>query len=97
MRIGVAHSAPRLEGMPRKSDGLFPVRSVEQGKKLFLGEASCRAMPRETTDADVVRVCSECRRAKTIRGVWYLVPGRAPLPFVCEACFGARAVVTAPA
>ncbi|HVM45841.1 MAG TPA: hypothetical protein VM582_07895 [Candidatus Thermoplasmatota archaeon] len=36
---------------------------------------------------DPVRVCAECRRAKTIRGVWYLVPGRAPAPFVCETCF----------
>ncbi|HET6404102.1 MAG TPA: hypothetical protein VFH78_05605 [Candidatus Thermoplasmatota archaeon] len=49
-------------------------------------------MPRASVDAetggnDPVRVCAECRRAKTIRGVWYLVPGRAPSPFVCEACF----------
>ena len=39
--------------------------------------------------ADPVRVCADCHRAKTVRGVWYLVPGRvASSPFVCEACFG---------
>jgi hypothetical protein len=36
---------------------------------------------------DVVRGCSECHRAKSIRGVWYLVPGHAASPFVCETCF----------
>lgn len=36
---------------------------------------------------DPVRVCAECRRAKTIRGVWYLVHGRGASPFVCETCF----------
>lgn len=45
-----------------------------------LGEESFRNEP--------VRTCAECHRTKTIRGVWYLVPGRAPAPFVCEACFG---------
>lgn len=38
--------------------------------------------------SEPVRVCGECHRAKTIRGVWYLVPGRSEVPFVCEACFG---------
>lgn len=44
-----------------------------------------------------VRVCGECQRAKTIRGVWYLIPARLDVPFVCEACYGVartmRAVV----
>lgn len=47
--------------------------------------------------SEPVRVCGECHRAKTIRGVWYLVPGRGEVPFMCEACFGlsrtARAVI----
>ena len=55
-------------------------------------------MPRSHVDvaqSEPFRVCSECRRAKTIRGVWYLVPGHAQSPFVCEACFGARPVLRA--
>lgn len=36
---------------------------------------------------DPMRTCADCGRAKTIRGVWYLFPGRAMSPFVCETCF----------
>lgn len=47
-----------------------------------------------SVESEPVRTCAECRRAKTIRGVWYLVPGFAPLPFVCETCFATvRAVL----
>lgn len=72
---------------------------MERGKKDLFGNACWPSMPRtlsETPEAsnDPARVCGECRRAKTIRGVWYLVPGRAT-PFVCEACFGARPVLRA--
>ena len=45
---------------------------------------------------DPVRVCAECQRAKTIRGVWYLVPGlTVDSPFVCETCFAHRPSVVA--
>ena len=50
-------------------------------------------MPRAAVDkaasneAEPVRMCADCRRSKTVRGVWYLVPGRGPLPFVCETCY----------
>lgn len=52
-------------------------------------------MPRasvETSDPgpDPVRVCAECNHAKTIRGVWYMVPGRGVHPFVCETCFSSK-------
>lgn len=91
---------PRLEVSSRKSDGLFPVRSVEEGKKLFNVETSRGVMPRtvdavEATSSDPVRVCSECRRAKTIRGVWYLVPRGGASPFVCETCFASRPAMRA--
>lgn len=41
----------------------------------------------EPAERENVRVCAECDRAKSIRGVWYLVPGRAGSPFVCETCY----------
>lgn len=53
-------------------------------------------MPRTHLDVsdpgatEPARVCAECRRSKTIRGVWYLVPGSAPSPFVCETCFATQ-------
>lgn len=47
--------------------------------------------PIASPEAEPVRVCADCRRAKTVRGIWYLVPGRAPLPFVCETCYAALA------
>lgn len=44
--------------------------------------------PEPGQQSEPARVCAECHRSKTIRGVWYLVPGRmGPSPFVCEACF----------
>ena len=48
--------------------------------------------------SEPARVCADCHRAKTVRGVWYLVPGRVGAsPFVCETCFGlappARALI----
>lgn len=42
-------------------------------------------------DSEPVRVCAECARAKTIRGVWYLLPGRGRTAFVCETCFASSA------
>lgn len=53
--------------------------------------ASCPAMPREDVSEGPRRVCAECRRAKTIRGVWYLMPGRGPTHFCCETCFSSVA------
>lgn len=38
------------------------------------------------------RSCARCTREKSIRGVWYLIPG-AQAPFVCESCY----VTTPPA
>lgn len=82
---------------------MFPVRSLEQGKKPIPHQGSLGAMPRSLLETEAsanepFRVCGECQRAKTIRGVWYLVPGRvAEHPFVCETCFAharvARAVI----
>lgn len=44
-------------------------------------------------ELEPVRVCAQCTRAKTIRGVWYLLPGHGPTPFVCETCFhGSRSL-----
>lgn len=49
------------------------------------------SQPSASEEADPVRVCADCRRSKTVRGIWYLVPGRAPLPFVCETCYATLA------
>lgn len=46
----------------------------------------------EASASDPVRTCAQCRRAKTIRGVWYLVPTGGASPFVCEACFARPAL-----
>lgn len=43
--------------------------------------------PTASSEAEPVRICADCHRTKTVRGVWYLVPGRGPLPFVCETCY----------
>lgn len=46
--------------------------------------------------SEPVRVCADCHRSKTVRGVWYLVPGRIGVsPFVCEACFSAHGAMRA--
>lgn len=51
----------------------------------------------ESSGKDHFRVCADCRRSKSVRGVWYLVPGRGDTPFLCETCFASvraiRAVV----
>lgn len=52
-------------------------------------------MPRESLLERVeepVRTCAKCRRAKSIRGVWYLLSAVGPTHFVCETCYAARTV-----
>ena len=45
--------------------------------------------PEPGVQGEPARVCADCHRSKTVRGVWYLVPGRVGAsPFVCEGCYG---------
>lgn len=45
---------------------------------------------------DPIRTCGVCRRAKSIRGVWYLLPpGSRVAPFVCETCFAQQGMLKA--
>lgn len=38
------------------------------------------------------RTCTRCGLAKTIRGVWYILPDTGlTAPFLCESCFRAGA------
>lgn len=47
-------------------------------------------------DDDPMRTCAVCRRAKSIRGVWYLMPpGFVSTPFVCETCFAQQGMIKA--
>lgn len=69
---------------------------VERPEKLILAPVSSAAMAPVAQENDPARTCAVCRREKSIRGVWYLMPpGNVATPFMCESCFAQHGLVRA--